>query len=111
MKTVITLNELPNADLRTFTEVWLTTPTAVREPHHTDDELCLWRANQVFSHDMLSEGTHGQNVMPVWLVVDNIDNPDQVLEVETQVRERLLTAGLDGEFYPAEVGERTDRVK
>jgi hypothetical protein len=111
MKTVITQSELAQADLRPYTEIWLTSPTAVREAGHTEDELCLWRANQVFSHDMLSEGTHGQNVMPIWLVLDNIDDPDQVLGVETMVRERLLAAGLDGEFYPAEVGERTDGVK
>lgn len=111
MKTVITLQEIADADLRPYTEVWLTSTTAIREAGHSEDELCLWRANQVFSHDMLSEGTHGQNVMPVWLVLDDIDNPEQVLEVETHIRERLLAAGLEGEFYPAEEGERTDGVK
>jgi hypothetical protein len=105
MKTVITLNELAEADLRPYKEVWLTSAEALAESGHNEDELCLWRAEQAFTHDMLSEGTHDQNIAGVWLVVDDIDDPDQVLDMETDVRDRLETLGLKGEFYPAQRGE------
>lgn len=104
MKPVITLNELAEADLRPYNEVWLTSAEALAEGGHSEDELCLWRAHQLFSHDMLSEGGHGQNVSSVWLVVENIDDPNQVLDMENEVRERLQVLGLKGEFYPAEIG-------
>lgn len=105
MKTVITLEELAEADLRPYKEVWLTTAQALAESGHKEDELCLWRSNDTFTHDMLSEGTHDQNVAGVWLVVDDIDDPDQVLDVEEEVRQRLRTLGLEGEFYPAQTTE------
>jgi hypothetical protein len=105
MKTVITLEELAEADLRPYKEVWLTTAQALAESGHNEDELCLWRSNDTFTHDMLSEGTHDQNVAGVWLVVDDIDDPDQVLDVEEEVRQRLQALGLKGEFYPAESGD------
>ncbi len=104
MKTVITLEELAEADLRPYKEIWLTSPEAL-EGGHNEDELCLWRSDQTFTHDMLSEGTHDQNVTGVWLVVDDIDDPDQVLFIEDEVRLRLQTLGLKGEFYPAERGD------
>jgi len=104
MKTVITLEELAEADLRPYKEVWLTTAQALAESGHKEDELCLWRSNDTFTHDMLSEGTHDQNVAGVWLVLDDIDDPDQVLNVEEELRQRLQVLGLRGEFYPAESG-------
>ncbi|MFJ3487381.1 hypothetical protein ACIPL1_28760 [Pseudomonas sp. NPDC090202] len=104
MKTVITLQELAEADLRPYSEIWLTSAEALAESGHSEDELCLWRSSQYFTHDMLSEGTHEQNVAGVWLVVDDIDDPEQVLEMEADVRQRLQTLGLKGEFYPADIG-------
>lgn len=105
MKTVITLKELAEADLRPYKEVWLTSAEALTESGHREDEMCLWRSNQAYTHDMLSEGTHDQNLHGVWLVVDDIDDPDQVIEVEDTVRQRLNTLNLQGEFYPAETGD------
>jgi hypothetical protein len=105
MKTVITLQELAEADLRSYKEVWLTSAQALAESGHKDAEMCLWRSNEAFTHDMLSEGTHDQNVAAVWLVIDDIDDPNQVLEIEEEVRQRLQALGLEGEFYPAESGD------
>ncbi|WP_110947039.1 hypothetical protein [Pseudomonas bohemica] len=105
MKTVITQQELAEADLRPYKEVWLTSALALADSDHKEDELCLWRSDLAFTHDMMSEGTHDQNLKGVWLVVDDIDNPDQVLEIENEVRDRLQVLGVEGEFYPAEVGD------
>ncbi|MFK3795103.1 MULTISPECIES: hypothetical protein [unclassified Pseudomonas] len=105
MKTVITLQELAEADLRPYKEVWLTSAEALAESGHREDEMCLWRADQAFTHDMLSEGTHDQNLYGVWLVVDDIDDPEQIMAIEDSVRERLNALGLKGEFYPAEIGD------
>ncbi len=105
MKTVITEQELAEADLRPYKEIWLTSTLALAETGHNEDELCLWRSELAFTHDMMSEGTHDQNLKGVWLVVDDIDNAEQVLEIENEVRERLRMLGLQGEFYPAEVGD------
>ena len=105
MKTVITLQELAEADLRPYNEVWLTSAEALAESGHNEDELCLWRSNDTFTHDMLSEGTHDQNVRGIWLVVDDIDDPEQVLDIEEDLRQRLQAMGLKGEFYPAELGD------
>ncbi|MFK3973718.1 hypothetical protein ACI2KS_23675 [Pseudomonas sp. NPDC087358] len=104
MKTLITLKELAEADLRPYAEVRLTTPQALAGDDHKEDVLCLWRAEQIATHDMLSEGTHDQNVKVLWLVVDDIDDTKQVLDMETLVRDRLRALGLRGEFYPAERG-------
>lgn len=105
MKTVITLSELAEADLRPYMEVWLTSPRALTETGHKEDELCLWRRMQTPTHDMMSEGTHDQNVTGIWLVVDDIDDPQQVIDVEADVRDRLRILRLEGEFYPAERGD------
>lgn len=105
MKALITLQELAEADLRPYKEIWLTSARAVAESGHQEDELCLWRSDMVFNHDMMSEGTHDQNLQGIWLVVDNLDDPDQVLEVEDEVRQRLIALNMEGEFYPAEVGD------
>jgi len=105
MKTVITLQELAKADLRPYNEVWLTSAQALTDSGHNEEELCLWRSNGTFTHDMLSEGTHDQNVTGVWLVVDDIDDPQQVLDMEKDVRGCLPNNGSEGEFYPAEQGD------
>jgi len=106
MKTVITLQELAEADLRPYKEVWLTSAEALADSGHKEDELCLWRSQDTFTHDMLSEGTHDQNLQGVWLVVDDIDDAEQVFDIEEDVRQRLQMLGLQGEFYPAERGDR-----
>lgn len=105
MKTLITLQELAEADLRGYNEIWLTSAKALAESGHPEEELCLWRARQHVTHDMLSEGTHDQNARRIWLVVDDLDDPAQVLDMENQVRQALQTRGLEGEFYPAERGD------
>jgi len=105
MKTVITLQELTKADLRPYKEVWLASPVALTEGGHAEDELCLWRAIQAVTHDMLSEGTHDQNVAGIWLGVDDIDDRQQVLAIEDILRLRLEDLNLEGEFYPAETGD------
>lgn len=105
MKTLISLQEIAEADLNPYKEIWLTSTLALAESGHTEDELCLWRADEAFTHDMMSEGTHDQNLKRVWLPVSDLDEQERVLEIENQVRERLLRLGLEGEFYPAEIGE------
>ncbi|WP_268800500.1 hypothetical protein [Pseudomonas huanghezhanensis] len=102
MKTLISLKELADADLKTFNEIWLSSAASLSEHGPSEDQLCLWRANQLFTHDMLSEGTHGQNVSRVWLVPDDIDAPANVMEIEQAVRARLAELEMEGEFYPAE---------
>lgn len=104
MKTVITLQELTKADLRPYKEVWLASLVALKGGH-AEDELCLWRASQAVTHDMLSEGTHDQNVAGIWLGVDNIDDRQQILAIEDILRLRLEDLNLEGEFYPAETGD------
>jgi hypothetical protein len=110
MKTVITPEELFEADLRPYNEIWLASIQALAESGHSEDQLCLWRSNIVPSHEMLSEGSHGQNVSSVWLALDNIDDADQVLDMEELVRGRLESLGLKGEFYPAERGDTHSSV-
>lgn len=105
MKTVITQQEIADADLRPYKEIWLTSKLALTESGHTEGELCLWRAEEAFTHDMMSEGTHDQNLKRIWLSVDDLDDQKQVLEIENRVRQRLVEQDLNGEFYPAEVGE------
>lgn len=110
MKTLISLAELADADLSAFNEIWLSSASSLAEHGPSEDQLCLWRANQLFTHDMLSEGTHGQNVTRVWLVPDDIDDSTAVLEIEDAVRGRLAELNLEGEFYPAEQGDSHSSV-
>jgi hypothetical protein len=110
MKTLISLAELSDADLSAFNEIWLSSASSLAEHGPKEDQLCLWRANQLFTHDMLSEGTHGQNVTRVWLVPDDIDDTANVMEIEDAVRARLTQLNLDGEFYPAEQGDTHSSV-
>jgi hypothetical protein len=103
MKAVITPRELLEADLRTYNEIWVSSAQALAKSGHSEDQLCLWRHEVVPSHDMLSEGSHGQNVNSLWLALDNIKDPHQIMDVENLVRERVDALGLKGEFYPAEL--------
>lgn len=104
MKTMITLQELAGVDLRPYKEVWLTSTQAVADSGHKEDERCLWRAEEAFTHDMMSEGTHDQNLHAVSLVVDEIADPVRLQDIEQAVQKRLAELGLEGEFYPAQVG-------
>ena len=64
----------------------------------THTQLCLWRGEQVFTHEMLSEGTHDQNVRRLCLQLVDPDDRDAVARVEAIARERLEEMGKQGEF-------------
>lgn len=93
MDKTITVDQLATTDLDAINEIWL---------GQTHTELCLWRGEQVFTHEMLSEGTHDQNVRR--LCVQLVDPEDQaaVASAEEIARKRLAQLGREGEFYPAE---------
>jgi hypothetical protein len=93
MDKMITVDQLATTDLGPFNEIWL---------GGTHTQLCLWRAEQVFTHEMLSEGTHDQNVQRLRLQLVNPDDRAAVASVEVIARERLEKMGREGEFYPAE---------
>ncbi|VVO73686.1 hypothetical protein [Pseudomonas fluorescens] len=93
MDKTITADQLATTDLRSINEIWL---------GGTHTQLCLWRAEQVFTHEMLSEGTHDQNVRRLCLQLVDPDDRDAVARVEAVARERLEEMGKQGEFYPAE---------
>ena len=92
MDKMITADQLATTDLRTINEIWLTGST----------ELCLWRAEKVFTHDMLSEGTHDQNSSRLVVKMGDIGDPTTVFDIEATVRELLGKLNMDGQFYPAE---------
>jgi len=94
MDKTITVDQLASTDLRSINEIWLGGTT------HT--QLCLWRGEQVFTHEMMSEGTHDQNVRRLCLQLINLGDQAAVASVELIVRERLKKMGKEGEFYPAE---------
>lgn len=93
MDKTITVDQLAATELGPFNEIWLYGPHA---------QLCLWRAEQVFTHEMLSEGTHDQNVERLCLQLADLDDQASVASVEAVARERLEKMGREGEFYPAE---------
>ncbi|MFB3305040.1 hypothetical protein [Pseudomonas sp. AMR01] len=93
MDTTITVDLLATADLGSINEIWL---------GGTHTELCLWRGEHVFTHEMMSEGTHDQNVRRLCVQLVNPDDQAAVASVEQIVRERLEKLGKEGEFYPAE---------
>ncbi|WP_434563096.1 hypothetical protein J3P95_11175 [Pseudomonas sp. Z5-35] len=93
MDKTITVDQLATTDLRSFNEIWL-------DGTHT--QLCLWRGAQVFTHEMMSEGTHDQNVRSLCLQWVNLDDQVAVASIELLARERLKEIGKEGEFYPAE---------
>ncbi|WP_348738135.1 hypothetical protein [Pseudomonas rhodesiae] len=93
MDKTITVDQLATTDLRSVNEIWLSS---------THTQLCLWRGEQVFTHEMLSEGTHDQNVRRLCLQLVDPDDQAAVARVEVMVRERLVKMGKEGEFYPAQ---------
>ena len=93
MDKTITIDQLATTDLRSINEIWL---------GETHTQLCLWRGEQVFTHEMMSEGTHDQNVRRLCLQLDNPDDQATVASVEVIVREQLKRIRKVGEFYPAE---------
>lgn len=87
METLYTdLAGLQRGESDACTEIWLAEP-----------QRCLWRATQVVSHEMMSEGTHEQNLRRIYVrsgpMADNA-------EIERVVRQRLLERGRVGEFPP-----------
>lgn len=93
MDKTITVDQLATTDLGSINEIWL---------GGTHTQLCLWRGKQVFTHEMLSEGTHDQNARRLCLQLVDPDDKAAVANVETIVRKRLEEMGREGEFYPAE---------
>jgi hypothetical protein len=93
MDNTITVDQLATADLGSINEIWL---------GETHTQLCLWRGERVFSHEMMSEGTHDQNVRRLCVQLVNPHDQAAVASVEAIVRERLKKMGKEGEFYPAE---------
>jgi hypothetical protein len=98
MNRSINVDQLATADLRTINEIWLGGDPAEDEP----TGLCLWRGEQVFTHDMLSEGTHDQNTRRLHVLVANVDDGSEVAAVESTVRDLLQKMDREGDFYPAE---------
>lgn len=95
---MITVDQLATTDLRTINEIWL----------GESDGLCLWRGEQMFTHDMLSEGTHDQNTRRLVVKLDSLDDQAAIIRIETQVRALLRKMGMNGDFYPAQrVSTRT----
>lgn len=93
MDKTITVDQLDTTDLGSINEIWL---------GDTHTQLCLWRREQVFTHEMMSEGTHDQNVRRLCVQGVNPDDQAAVARVEIMVREQLKKSGKAGEFYPAE---------
>jgi hypothetical protein len=102
MSTFISLEQLATADLRMINEIWLMPAQAPPQNGPPQASLCLWRGEQLFTHDMMSEGTHGQNVNRLCLPVDDIEDQAIVRAIEQRVRQRLTQMDMQGEFYPAE---------
>ena len=88
-------------DLRGATELWLVPPDAPDESDSPSEGLCLWRGRPVVSHDMLSEGTHEQNVRRVWVRVAQPAAQTTVARLRAAVEQRLAEQDLHGEFLPA----------
>ncbi|MBN2991088.1 hypothetical protein JWR97_06320 [Pseudomonas cedrina subsp. fulgida] len=101
MDKTITVDQLATTDLGSINEIWL---------GGTHAQLCLWRGEHVFTHEMMSEGTHDQNVRRLWVQWVNPEDPAAVANVEMIVRERLATLGKEGEFYPAEAADSHQKV-
>ncbi|HEX8593440.1 MAG TPA: hypothetical protein VF682_09195 [Pseudomonas sp.] len=102
MNNVISPEQLATVDLRMINEIWLSAAEVPQADDAGQPTLCLWRGEQLFTHDMMSEGTHGQNVNRLWLCVDELDNEALVGSIEESVRQRLAQMDMHGEFYPAQ---------
>lgn len=88
METLYTdLTGVQRGELDDCSEIWLAEP-----------QRCLWRATQVVSHEMMSEGTHEQNLRRVYVRSGPMANND---EIERAVRQRVHETGRHGEFVPA----------
>lgn len=105
MKVVIKAVDIPRTDFSSASEIWVADLNAALDVENTDDGLCLWRGQPVVTHDMLSEGTHEQNVRRIWLQVPHIEDREAVAAIEQALRERLGAQRLSGEFYPAQRGD------
>ncbi|CAI3788556.1 hypothetical protein AHFPHNDE_02233 [Pseudomonas sp. MM227] len=102
MRLRIQQHDIEQTNLRTVSEIWLAGPACTFSAESEVDTLCFWRGRPVVSHEMLSEGTHEQNLQRLWLVVADIcDNP-AVAAVEARLRTALDKQNMEGEFYPAE---------
>lgn len=99
MDIVITPEQIETTNLRSATEIWLARPDATGAVDSTDPGTCLWRGRPVVSHDMLSEGTHDQNVRRVWLVTPHVDD---LAALQSRLAARLAAQDMEGEFHPAE---------
>lgn len=100
MDVILTETELPAADLRGALELWVTGLDGPRQPLTEAGQFCLWRGRPVVSHDMLSEGTHEQNLRRLWVRLAQPDDAGRRAWAEAQVRQRMAEQGLEGEFYP-----------
>lgn len=102
MDIVITPTQIESTNFRSATEIWLARPDAVGGVDSSDPGSCLWRGRPVVSHDMLSEGTHDQNVRRVWLVIPHVDD---LAALQARLAARLAVQDMEGEFHPAEHGQ------
>lgn len=102
----ITIDErnISTLDLRGTVELWLVAPGAHPEADDEPQGLCLWRGRPVVSHEMLSEGTHEQNVRRVWLQVADHQAQATAERLRPAVEQRLREQQLEGEFFPTEAG-------
>ena len=94
--------DIERANLRTVSEIWLAGPKCTYDVESEVDSKCFWRGQPTVSHDMLSEGTHEQNLQRLWLVVANVDDDAEVGAAEALLRASLEKQNMEGEFYPAE---------
>lgn len=106
MKVVIKALDIPRTDFSAASEIWVAQLNAALATDNTDDGLCLWRGTPVVTHDMLSEGTHEQNLRRIWLQVPDTHDKTAVEAIEMALRARLEAQHLKGEFYPAQRSER-----
>ncbi|PVZ16504.1 MULTISPECIES: hypothetical protein [unclassified Pseudomonas] len=102
MDVILEEPELSGADLRGALELWVTSPGGPHAPIDGAGQFCLWRGRPVVSHDMLSEGTHEQNVRRLWVRLAQPGDKGAIERAEQQVRERVAAQGLEGEFYPTD---------
>lgn len=91
MDKTITVDKLTTTDLESINEIWL---------GGTHTQLCLWRGEQAFTHEMMSEGTHDQNIRRLCLQLVDPDDQAAVASVEAIVRERLKEMGRRASFIP-----------
>lgn len=94
--------DIETTNLRTVSEIWLAGPACTFSVESEVDTRCLWRGRPIVSHDMLSEGTHEQNVQRLWLLVTDVTDNAQLAQVEARLRTVLEQQNMEGEFYPAE---------